>query len=43
MLPPDQHKLFCQFYDAARDESRLDRRTTVIVGLATAMAIGCEP
>ena len=43
MLPPKQHKSFCNFYDTVRDESCLDKRTTIIVGLATAMAIGCEP
>ena len=43
MLPPDQHKTYCAFYDTVRDESHLDRRTTIIVGLATAMSIGCEP
>jgi len=43
MLPPEQHKAFCQFYDAVRDESVLDKRTTILAGLATAMAIGCEP
>lgn len=43
MLPPKQHQSFCEFYDAVRDESVLDQRTTILVGLATAMAIGCEP
>ena len=43
MLPPKQHSKFCDFYDAVRDEEHLDRRTTIIVGLAAAMAIGCEP
>ncbi len=43
MLQPKQHKAFCNFYDAVRDESNLDKRTTILVGLATAMAIGCEP
>ncbi len=43
MLQSKQHKAFCNFYDAVRDESNLDKRTTILVGLATAMAIGCEP
>ena len=43
MLPTEQHKKFCNFYDAVRDESILDKRTTIIIGLASAMAIGCEP
>jgi len=43
MLPPKQHEKYCNFYDAVRDESNLDRKTTILVGLASAMAIGCEP
>jgi len=43
MLPPEQHKKYCNFYDSVRDESSLDKKTTIIVGLASAMAIGCEP
>ena len=43
MLAPKQHKAYCQFYDAVRDESVLDTRTTVIVGLTAAMANGCDP
>jgi len=43
MLLPKQQKAYCDFYDAVRDGEMLDRRTTVIVGLTTAMAIGCDP
>ncbi len=43
MLLPKQHKAYCDFYDAVRDGEILDSRTTVIVGLTTAMAIGCDP
>lgn len=43
MLHPKQHKAYCDFYDAVRDESVLDSRSTVIVGLAAAMASGCDP
>lgn len=43
MLPPKLHQAYCSFYDSVRDESILDRRTTVIVGLAAAMACGCDP
>ena len=43
MLLTKQHKAYCEFYDAVRDESVLDNRTTVIVGLTSAMASGCDP
>jgi len=42
MLLPKQHKAYCTFYDAVRDESVFDTRTTVIVGLTAAMASGCD-
>ncbi len=43
MLPPDQHKAYCNFYDAVRTGGPLDARTTVLVGLAAAMARECRP
>jgi len=43
MLPQDQRKAFNAFYDRVRDEAHLDRPTTIIVGLAAAMAAGCDP
>jgi hypothetical protein len=43
MLLTKQHKAYCNFYDAVRDESVLDTRTTIIVGLTAAMASGCDP
>lgn len=43
MLLPKQQKAYSDFYDAVRDGEILDSRTTVIVGLTTAMAIGCDP
>lgn len=43
MLLSKQHKAYCDFYDAVRDESVFDTRTTVIVGLTAAMANGCDP
>ncbi len=43
MLPPEQRRAFGAFYDAVRDESHLDRRETIMVGLAAAMAAGCDP
>ncbi|MDH3998505.1 MAG: hypothetical protein OET90_06660 [Desulfuromonadales bacterium] len=43
MLPPKQHKAYCNFYDAVRSEEQLDARTTVLIGLAAAMAKECGP
>jgi hypothetical protein len=43
MLPPTQHKAYCNFYDAVRDQGHLDARTVAIVGLAAAMARECRP
>ena len=43
MLPPEQHRAYCNFYDAVRDQVYLDARTTAIVGLAAAMARECRP
>jgi hypothetical protein len=43
MLPPTQHKAYCNFYDAVRNEEYLDARTTVMIGLSAAMARECQP
>jgi len=43
MLPFEQRKAFSTFYDSVRDESVLDKTTTIMIGLAAAMAAGCEP
>lgn len=43
MLADRQRRLFNEFYDAVRDETVLDGRTTVLVGLAAALASGCAP
>lgn len=42
MLTPEHGHAFRTFYDAMRD-SALDGKSKVLVGLAAAMAIGCEP
>jgi hypothetical protein len=38
-----QDKAFDAFYKAARYNSTLDARTTVLIHLATAMSSGCYP
>lgn len=43
MLETEQRRAFNTFYDSVRDERVLDKSTTIIVGLAAAMAAGCDP
>lgn len=42
MLTREHAQAFRDFYDSMRD-SVLDDKTKSLVGLAAAMAIGCEP
>jgi AhpD family alkylhydroperoxidase len=43
MLPEKQQKKFSEFYDAARNNDILDPKTTILLHLAAAMALGCTP
>jgi hypothetical protein len=43
MLSAKNGKAFRDFYDAVRDEAVLDRKTTILLGLAVAMTSGCAP
>lgn len=43
MLSKRQQEAFSDFCDAAYEGAVLGRETTLIVKLATAMAIGCYP
>ncbi len=43
MLNPKQHKAYCNFYDAVRQNDQFDARTTTMIGLAAAMARECQP
>ncbi len=43
MLPDDQQKALDQFYKAAHRNTVLEPKTTLMLHLATAMAIGCYP
>ncbi len=43
MLPKDQEKAFSAFYDSGRRNDVLDEKTTLLIHLATAMAVGCIP
>lgn len=42
MLPEKQNKAFSDFYDSARHNDVLDPKTTLMIHLASAMAVGCN-
>ena len=42
-LPEEQQKAFDQFYSSARNNTVLDEKTTVMIHLASAMAVACHP
>jgi alkylhydroperoxidase/carboxymuconolactone decarboxylase family protein YurZ len=43
MLPAAQQKTFGDFYDSVHTNGILDPKTTYLLHLATAMAVGCVP
>ena len=43
MLPAKQQKTYGDFYDSARGNDILAPKTTYLLHLATAMAVGCVP
>ncbi len=43
MLPKRQKETFEVFYDAARQNTILDPKTTLLLHLGSAMALGCMP
>lgn len=43
MLPTEQQKAFDAFYDSARHNEILEPKTTLMLHIATAMAVGCYP
>ncbi len=43
MLPSIQQKTFGDFYDSVRTNNILAPKTTYLLHLATAMAVGCVP
>ncbi len=43
MLPEKQQDAYTRFYDSARNNDILDPKTTLMVHLASAMAMGCYP
>ena len=43
MLPPEIQQAYNAFYDEVRNLTHLDKKTTIIAGLAASMAVGCDP
>ncbi len=43
MLSAETAKSYRDFYDLVREDPALEPQTTILVGLAAAMAAGCEP
>lgn len=43
MLPEPQKKTYQAFYESARHNEILEPKTTLMVHLAAAMAMGCAP
>jgi hypothetical protein len=43
MLPEKQKKAFADFYDSARHNDILEPKTTLMIHLATSMAVNCHP
>lgn len=43
MLPMKQRKAYSEFYDSARHNDVLDPKTTLLLHLGAAMAVGCYP
>jgi hypothetical protein len=43
MLPEKQNKAYTNFYNSTMDNEILDSKTTLLIQLATSLAIGCYP
>lgn len=43
MVPEKQMKAFNEFYNSVRNNKILDSKTTLLIHMATAMAVGCYP
>ena len=43
MLTKNQQKLYENFYDSTHENSCLDSKTELLVGLSAAIAMNCEP
>ena len=43
LLPKKQKRAFAEFYRSARNNEILEARTTLMIHLAAALAMGCYP
>ena len=43
MLPLEQKRAYAAFYRSARNNTILEPKTTLMIHLAAAMAMGCDP
>ena len=43
MLPEKQERAYKSFYGSARNNTILDRKTTLLVHMAASMSAGCAP
>jgi len=43
MLPKEQKEKYADFYDSAANNDILDPKTTLMIQMASAMALGCYP
>lgn len=43
LLPKKQKRAYAEFYRSARKNEILDARTTLMIHLAAALAVGCYP
>lgn len=43
LLPKKQKRAYAEFYRSARNNEQLDAKTTLMLHLAAALALGCYP
>ena len=43
LIPKKQKRAYAEFYRSARHNEQLDSRTTLMIHMAAAMALGCYP
>ena len=43
LLPKHQKRAYAEFYRSARSNEQLDAKTTLMIHLAAALAVGCYP
>lgn len=43
MLPDEQKEAFFNFFDTTAENDCFDEKTTILIQMASALAIGCSP